>query len=90
MRRALQVSSATIRLEVIRRRMKDKKANYEDIINMEHPTSKKHPRMSALARAAQFAPFAALTAFDDYSAEPPLSEQSYEQPLQLPSQDDLP
>ena len=38
--------------------------NYEDIINMEHPTSKKHPRMSMYARAAQFAPFAALTGHD--------------------------
>ena len=38
--------------------------NYEDIINMEHPTSKKHPRMSMYARAAQFSPFAALTGHD--------------------------
>lgn len=34
---------------------------YEDIINMEHPTSKKHPIMGMRERAAQFAPFAALT-----------------------------
>ena len=32
---------------------------------MEHPTSKKHPRMSMEARGAQFAPFAALTGFED-------------------------
>ena len=38
---------------------------YKDIINMEHPTSKKHPRMSMEARGAQFAPFAALTGFED-------------------------
>lgn len=38
--------------------------NYDDIINMEHPTSKKHKRMSMYARAAQFAPFAALTGHD--------------------------
>lgn len=38
---------------------------YEDIINMKHPTSKKHPRMSMEARAAQFAPFAALTGFEN-------------------------
>ena len=32
---------------------------------MEHPTSKIHPRMSALDRAAQFAPFAALSGFGE-------------------------
>lgn len=31
---------------------------------MEHPTSKKHPRMSREMRAAQFSPFAALTGLD--------------------------
>ena len=34
---------------------------YKDIIDLPHPTSRKHPRMSLEARAAQFAPFAALT-----------------------------
>ena len=34
---------------------------YRDIIDLPHPTSRKHPRMSLEARAAQFAPFAALT-----------------------------
>lgn len=38
---------------------------YDDIINLEHPTSKVHKRMSKEARAAQFAPFAALTGHDD-------------------------
>ena len=33
---------------------------YDDIINLPHPTSAKHPRMSMAARAAQFSPFAAL------------------------------
>ena len=37
---------------------------YDDIIHLPHPTSKKHPRMSVAERAAQFAPFAALTGFD--------------------------
>ncbi len=39
--------------------------NYDDIINMEHHTSKKHPPMDVMNRAAQFAPFAALTGLDD-------------------------
>ena len=37
---------------------------YEDIINLPHHTSKRHPRMSMEARAAQFAPFAALTGYE--------------------------
>lgn len=38
---------------------------YDDILDLPHPTSKKHPRMSMYARAAQFAPFAALTGYGD-------------------------
>ena len=38
---------------------------YDDIIEMEHPTSSKHPRMSLYNRAAQFSPFAALTGHED-------------------------
>ena len=34
---------------------------YDDIINLPHPTSAKHPRMPLSDRAAQFAPFAALS-----------------------------
>ncbi|WP_302772594.1 hypothetical protein [Anaerotignum lactatifermentans] len=37
---------------------------YDDIINLPHPTSKKHPRMSRQNRAAQFSPFAALTGYE--------------------------
>ena len=38
---------------------------YDDIINLPHHVSTKHPRMSLEARSAQFAPFAALTGFED-------------------------
>lgn len=38
---------------------------YDDIINLPHHTSNKHPAMSLEARAAQFAPFAALTGYDE-------------------------
>ena len=39
------------------------KENYEDIINLPHPVSKKHPHMTMEERAAQFAPFQALTGY---------------------------
>ena len=34
---------------------------YDDIINLPHPTSKRHPRMPVRDRAAIFSPFAALS-----------------------------
>ena len=37
---------------------------YEDIIHLPHHQSRKHPPMPLLNRAAQFAPFAALTGYD--------------------------
>lgn len=40
-------------------------SNYDDIINMPHHVSKRHPQMSMWNRAAQFAPFAALTGYED-------------------------
>lgn len=38
---------------------------YADIINLPHYEPKHHPRMSMMARAAQFAPFAALTGYSE-------------------------
>ena len=37
---------------------------YADIIGVEYPFKSSRPRMSMAERAAQFAPFAALTGYD--------------------------
>ena len=39
--------------------------NYEDIIHLPHHVSKARPQMPSIDRAAQFAPFAALTGYDE-------------------------
>ena len=39
--------------------------NYDDIINLPHHVSKTRPKLSLQARAAQFAPFAALVGHDE-------------------------
>ena len=39
--------------------------NYDDIINLPHRVSKHHKQMSMSDRAAQFAPFAALTGYEE-------------------------
>lgn len=38
---------------------------YDDIIDLPHHQSSRHPRMSMLQRAAQFASFAALSGHDE-------------------------
>lgn len=38
---------------------------YDDIIDLPHPTPTTRPRMSLMDRAAQFAPFAALVGYGD-------------------------
>ena len=38
---------------------------YDDIINLPHHVSKKHPQMSLEARSAQFAPFSPLTGYEE-------------------------
>ena len=40
-------------------------SDYSDIINLPHHVSSAHPHMSMLARAAQFAPFAALNGHEE-------------------------
>ena len=39
--------------------------NYDDIIDLPHHISKKHPQMALEIRAAQFAPFEALTGHEE-------------------------
>jgi len=43
-------------------------SKYDDIINLTRPISK-HPKLSIDSRAAQFAPFAALTGYDEQVKE---------------------
>lgn len=45
--------------------IRNEENKYNDIINMPHHVSKKYSQMSMEARAAQFAPFAALTGYGD-------------------------
>lgn len=42
---------------------------YDDIINLPHHVSTRHPQMSAIDRAAQFSPFAALTGYEEATKE---------------------
>ena len=52
---------------------------YDDIINLPHPTSKRHPRMPIRDRAAIFSPFAALSGHGAAIAETArLTEQKIE------------
>lgn len=39
--------------------------SYEDILNLPRPVSGRHPRMPMEDRAAQFAPFSALSGYED-------------------------
>lgn len=47
----------------------DDPRRYDDMIGLPHPVSAVHPRMDVRKRAAQFAPFAALTGYGDAIAE---------------------
>lgn len=45
------------------------RAAYKDIIDMPHHVSAKQPHMAIIDRAAQFAPFAALTGHEEAMQE---------------------
>lgn len=50
--------------------------DYSDIIDLPHHISSKHPRMAEEMRAAQFAPFAALTGYEETIEETALRQQA--------------
>lgn len=43
----------------------NRRTDYSDIIDLPHHVSSRHPQMSMHDRAAQFAPFAALSGFGE-------------------------
>lgn len=47
------------------RKIERKIEQYSDIINLPRPEPRYYPRMPIEKRAAQFAPFAALTGYDE-------------------------
>lgn len=49
--------------------MREPIEKYKNIINLPHHVSKKHPQMSIYERSAQFAPFSALTGYEDIIKE---------------------
>jgi len=56
-------------VERFKKAAEEAEQRYGHIIHMEHPVSKKHKPMSREQRAAQFAPFAALTGYDKVVSE---------------------
>ncbi|MCM1120775.1 MAG: YolD-like family protein [bacterium] len=56
---------------------KTAQGKYEDILYLPHPVSRRHPQMPLQDRAAQFAPFAALTGHDEAVKETARLTDSY-------------
>ena len=52
---------------------------YDDIINLPHHVSKTHPQMPIADRAAQFAPFAALTGYREQIKETARTTEEFHQ-----------
>lgn len=52
-------------------------SKYDDILYLPHPISDRHNRMPLADRAAQFAPFAALTGYDDVIVETGRHTENY-------------
>ena len=60
--------------------------HYEDIIDLSHHVSDTRPNMTRINRAAQFAPFAALTGYGDVIAE---AARLTEEKLELTGEEQL-
>ena len=69
--------------------MSDFDHRYDDIIDLPRPEPQRHPRMPRLDRAAQFAPFAALTGFKELIEET-ADEHLAAQPEMYGELEDLP
>lgn len=52
---------------------------YEDIVNLPHHVSKKHPQPTMNDRAARFAPFAAITGYEDMVLEEARTTEEYKE-----------
>ncbi|MBQ2657242.1 MAG: hypothetical protein IJF87_01570 [Erysipelotrichaceae bacterium] len=57
----------------------NEKHNYDDIIDLPHFVSKNRPHMSIYDRAAQFAPFAALTGYGETIKEAARLTESFKE-----------
>ena len=56
---------------------REERSCYDDIIHLPRPVSSKHPRMPLWDRAAQFAPFAALSGHDEAIRETARGTESF-------------
>ena len=56
----------------------DKPGKYDDMIHLPHHVSASHPQMTMAERAAQFAPFAALTGYKEMIQEIEMVKQFVE------------
>ncbi len=57
--------------------------NYDDIIDLPHHVSQRHPRMSMTNRAAQFSSFAALTGYEDAVRETARTAENTEEDIKF-------
>ena len=53
---------------------------YDDIIDLPHHVSERHPQMPMIERAAQFSPFAALTGYEDLIDEAARETDAWAEP----------